>query len=179
MPAGRPTLFTQALADEIAERLANGETMKSICADEHMPSPSTVFRWELAMPEFGALVTRAREAGAYAIVGESREIADDGRNDWMEKHFRDHVSWVVNGEAVARSRLRVDQRWKEAMALAPRTFGQKTQIEHSGSIVLVNSTVEELEGELLELLASGRLKLPQGMEVIETEDDEDEFADLI
>lgn len=169
----RPTIFTQELADKIAERIAEGETLKSILSESGMPNASTVFRWEIANQEFCMLLTRAREAGAHAIIGESREIADDGRNDWMEKFGRDGEScgWMVNGEAVARSRLRVDQRWKEASALAPRTYGQKYAVEHSGGInvSLTNASDDDLVNEINELLATGRLKLPTGVQLVDEE----------
>jgi hypothetical protein len=174
MPIGRPTLFNQDLASEIAERIADGETLKSVCSDEHMPNRSTVFRWEAQDKAFCDLLARAREAGAHAIIDEGREIADDGTNDWMEKHGRNSEGWVVNGEAVARSRLRLDQRWKEAEALLPRVYGKKLNVEHSGSIAFTDASDEDLINELQELLARGVLPLPEGAELVE----EDDCSDL-
>lgn len=182
----RPSKFSQALADEIAERIAHGETLKSICEDDHMPAPATVFRWEIADQQFCKLITHARELGAHMIIAEAREIADDGRNDWMEKHGRDGqaIGWQVNGECVQRSRLRVDQRWKEATALAPRTFGQKAEmaVKHSGAIGLINLDVDdgELVAEILELVATGRFKPPGGVELMEADDveEDDDFSDI-
>lgn len=189
---GRPSKFSQELADEIAERIAHGETLKSICEDDHMPNASTIFRWEIANHDFCKLLTHAREVGSHMIIAEAREIADDGRNDWMEKHGRDgqSIGWQINGEAVQRSRLRVDQRWKEATALAPRTFGQKAEmaVKHSGAIGIVNVDVsdDELVAEIMALVTTGRLKLPGGVELEEADDDEladepddDDFSDLV
>ena len=39
---GRPTLHTTALAREICERMAAGESLRKICTDEHMPSEAAV-----------------------------------------------------------------------------------------------------------------------------------------
>ena len=65
---GRPSLYTEALADEIASRLANGETMKSICSDDHMPEVLTVWRWRHEREEFCKLIQRAREAQSEAML---------------------------------------------------------------------------------------------------------------
>ena len=42
---GRPSKYTKAVADEICLRLAKGETLRSICRDEHMPHEATVRQW--------------------------------------------------------------------------------------------------------------------------------------
>lgn len=44
-PLGRPSIFTQELADRICERIALGESMRSICRDEEMPAMQTIWRW--------------------------------------------------------------------------------------------------------------------------------------
>lgn len=172
----RPSIFSQALAEEIAERIADGETLKSVCRDEHMPNRSTIFRWEAQDKAFCDLLARAREAGAHAIIDEGREIADDGTNDWMERRGRDDqpLGWVVNGEAVARSRIRLEQRWKEAEALLPRVYGKKLNVEHSGSIAFTDMSDEELVAAALDLITRGIVPLPEGTHVL----DEEDFSDL-
>lgn len=42
---GRPTLFTDELALEICERIANGRSLRSVCLDKDMPHMATVMRW--------------------------------------------------------------------------------------------------------------------------------------
>lgn len=64
MPTGRPTSFTQEAADEICERLIDGESLRAICEEERMPAKSTVMKWLAngAFPQFVDQYTRAREA---------------------------------------------------------------------------------------------------------------------
>ncbi len=54
------------------------------------------------------------------------EIADDGRNDWMEVMSKDgeSIGWRLNGEAVQRSRLRVDARKWLMSKLLPKKYGE-------------------------------------------------------
>ena len=42
---GRPTKYTDALADEICRRIAEGEMLMQIVRDEHMPERKTVYNW--------------------------------------------------------------------------------------------------------------------------------------
>jgi hypothetical protein len=62
--ATRPTEYSEAIGQTIAERIATGETLKSVSGDSSMPSEKTLSRWRLAQPAFAAMLTQAREARA-------------------------------------------------------------------------------------------------------------------
>lgn len=135
--------YTQAAADEICERIANGEPLRVICRDEHMPAWRTVYGWINAHPDFEARIARARELGFDAIAEECIEIADDGSNDWMEKHDEktgQATGYVLNGEHVQRSKLRIEARLKLLAKWSPK-YADKQQIEHSGSVDIAATIV--------------------------------------
>lgn len=127
MPAGRPTDYSQETADIICERLADGESLRTICDDEAMPARSTVFRWLSIHQEFSDQYARAKEVQAEVLADELISIADDGRNDWMERKTEegDHLGWRENGEALRRSALRIDTRKWVAAKLLPKKYGEK------------------------------------------------------
>jgi hypothetical protein len=131
---GRPSDYTPELADAICARLAEGESVRSIGADEQMPDASTIFRWIRKHPEFCEQYARAKEESADAMGEDILDIADDARNDWMERRGEDDAGWVVNGEHIQRSRLRVEARKWLASKLKPKKYGDKMQNEHSGSV---------------------------------------------
>ena len=106
--------------------------MRSICRADEMPALSTVFLWIGKHPEFSDQYTRARESQADALFEDILEIADDARNDWMERRGEEGAGWVVNGEHLQRSRLRIDARKWMAGKLRPKKYGDKTQIEGPG-----------------------------------------------
>jgi hypothetical protein len=128
--------YTAALADAICERLADGESLRTICSEDGMPSKTTVFRWLADNEKFRDQYARAREAQADAIFDDILSIADDGRNDWMERNFGEEVRWVENGEAMRRSALRIDARKWMAGKLRPKKYGDKLDVEHSGAVEL-------------------------------------------
>ena len=132
----RPSKFTQEIAGLICERLANGESLRSICGEDVMPSQSMVFRWLASDEAFREMYARAREAQADTLFDEILDIADDARNDWMEKRSAEgeQVGWQENGEAIRRSQLRIDARKWMAGKLRPKKYGDKLDVEHGGAV---------------------------------------------
>jgi len=131
---GRPSSFTQELADTICERIADGESLRTICINEDMPNKATVFRWLAAKPEFSDQYARAREIQADTIFDEMIDIADDASNDWMERRNGDgeNIGWQMNGDHVRRSQLRIDARKWIAGKLRPKVYGDKIVQEQTG-----------------------------------------------
>lgn len=150
---GRPTLYTEEAADEICKRLADGETLKGICRDDHLPAEATVRLWaEEDREGFAERYARARMIGYYAMADELLEIADDGTNDWMVRNADHEETVTLNGEHVQRSRLRVDTRkWLLAKAL-PKVFGDKITTEHGVTDELAE-LMQSLDGQTRRLPA--------------------------
>lgn len=129
---GRPSSYTVEIGDAICERIADGESLRAICLGDDMPSKSAVFRWLGTDLAFRDQYARAKEAQAEAMADDIVDIADDGSNDWMERNAQDNPGWVANGEAIQRSRLRVDARKWVASKLLPKKYGDAVKHEHTG-----------------------------------------------
>lgn len=95
---------------------------------------SSIFLWLSKYEDFSKNYARACDERVEAMVEQSFEIADDGTNDWMEKHFGndEESSWVVNGEAVQRSKLRIDTRKWYAGRMKPKKYGDKIDVTTDG-----------------------------------------------
>lgn len=133
------TTFSQKTADLICERIANGESVRTICKDNGMPAQSTIFKWLADNAAFSEQYARAREAQADHIFEEMFEIADDATNDWMERKSKDGETspgFELNGEHIQRSRLRIDARKWMLGKMAPKKYGDKTDLVHSGTITV-------------------------------------------
>lgn len=132
---GRPSAFTDEIADTICERLAEGESLREICASDGMPNRATVFRWLAARDDFRDQYALAREAQAEALADDILSIADNSANDWMARNDPYNPGWTINGEAIARARLRVDSRKWVASKLLPKKYGERMAVEHDGTPV--------------------------------------------
>ena len=116
---GRPTSYTQELADVIVERLTE-EPMVKICAEEGMPDRKTVNRWMLANAEFASRCARAREIRAQDYVEETVAIADTPPE-------RGPTGSIDNGD-VQDKKVRISARQWYAEKIDPKRFGQKVAI---------------------------------------------------
>ncbi len=68
-------------------------------------------------------------------------IADDGRNDWMERNGEKDAGWVANGEAIQRSKLRADVR-KVCVRSGTRIASPKRyRSRHERAVVIWNGSV--------------------------------------
>lgn len=135
MPAGRPTDYTEELADKICEGVAKRISLVKICAsDDLMPEPRTVYRWLREHPEFSHNYARAREDQADYIAEEVIEIADDPELEPNDK------------------RVRVDARKWLASKYRPKVYGDKIQTEHSGKIDTGDMTADQVDARIIALL---------------------------
>jgi len=127
--AGRPSKYSKAIAEKICIGLSEGLSLRSICLSEKFPDKSTVLRWlfDDRYTEFRDQYTKARQVQAELFAEEMVDIADDGTNDWMERNGDDNEGWQQNGEAIARSRLRVDTRKWVASRLLPKVYGANVE----------------------------------------------------
>lgn len=113
-----------------------GESVRQITLLKHMPAESSIYRWLMQHDNFRKNYEIAKGLQAYRFGEELLEIADDSRNDWIEREDArtGKVTLVPNQELVERARLRVHARQWLMAKHAPRKYGDKVELEHSGKI---------------------------------------------
>lgn len=156
---GRPSKYTKEIADEICERIAEGESLRRICLSDHLPNRKTIFHWLLndTHPGFCDQYRMARDMQAENFADEMNDIADDGSNDYME-NVDDQgavIGYKLNGEHIQRSRLRIDTRKWIASKLKPKKYGDKIEVENSGSIEHKHSIGEMTDEQLANIASAG------------------------
>ena len=126
-PRGRPSTFSQEVADEIITRLSKGEPLEKICRDDHLPPVRTVNHWKEASAAFMADIAHAREAGFDALAAECLDIADETTFDTIigENGDKPNTEWI------SRSKLRIDTRLKLLAKWDPKRYGEKITQEHT------------------------------------------------
>lgn len=113
---GRPSKFTQEIADAICDEMINGRDLLDICNDDDMPGRASVYRWLKENPSFEAQYARAREALADYELAHLKKLAES-----------------CNESNVNSTRVKLNHYQWRLMKIAPRTYGDKTRTEVTGA----------------------------------------------
>lgn len=119
MPAGRPTKYNKSLAEKICKRLAEGESLRSICRDKKVPAISTIMLWVVTPNHpFSEQYMRAREAAGYShadrIVETVEKTAVGEYDPQQARAMMDGLKWA-------------------AERMAPKRHSPQQKIDHSSS----------------------------------------------
>lgn len=132
---GRPTKYTAAIAEKICERLAMGETLRSICRDEDFPHEATVRAWALDDYQgFYTQYSRARQIGLDCMADEVLHIADTPK-DGVVKITRPTGEEIRTGDMTEHRRLQVDTRKWYLSKLAPKRYDKPIEDENTGDVI--------------------------------------------
>jgi len=118
--AGRPAIYSDALAKELCLRISNGRSLSSVCRDKDMPSRSLVYDW-LADEDKKEFMDRYREADLQRAdfhADEMIEIADSVEAESAE---------------VAKARLQIDTRKWQVARMNATKYGDKQQVDNVSS----------------------------------------------
>lgn len=155
---GRPSTFTQEIADAICARLAAGEPLRAICRDEGMPPARTVFDWLSGNEAFSQQYALAREQGLDALAEQCLEIADNEQHDWeLTKKGP-----VVNDVAIGRARLQVDTRKWLLAKMAPKKYGERIDVGNADGKPFEVQDVGEAANRMAAILAAATARKGQG-----------------
>jgi hypothetical protein len=117
--------------ERVCKEIADGKSLRAICAADDMPSVETVRVWLIEDGEFSVQYARAREEQADYYADEIIDIADAAKDANL-------------------ARLQIDARKWKASKLQPKKYGDKIDLNHSGAIE--HLTDEQLESKLAILL---------------------------
>jgi hypothetical protein len=77
MPAGRPSSYSQELADEICIRISTStDSLRTICEADDMPDPRSIYRWLASNDSFSQQYARAKEQQVSVMAEEILDLAD-------------------------------------------------------------------------------------------------------
>ena len=143
---GRPTKYTQELADEICETMSQEDKgIKQLCRENpHWPSDNTIFKWRLEKQDFSRQYYAAKEKQAEVYAESTLEIAQQKHTfvdkDGNEKVDPGHVAW---------QKLNVNARQWHASKLNPRYSDKQTvAVEESKTSDALREEILKLRAEL-------------------------------
>ena len=143
----RPSSFTQEKADAICERLADGESMRSICRDENMPSTTAVLRWLSTNESFRSQYAHARELQADALADQILDISNTPEMGETET-TKEWGTEVKRADMIEHRRLQIEARKWYAGKLRPKVYGNNIEPESNDGTLTdaVNKLIDKLPG---------------------------------
>ena len=134
---GRPSKRTKAIEDEILVRLANAQSLASICRLDHMPDAATVIRWTIEDSVFCVAYNRARASQADLLFDSALDISDDESKDLI---VQEDGNVTANPSAVARAKLRIETRMRMAGKISQK-YADKPFIGDGATVNVTNNTL--------------------------------------
>lgn len=119
---GRPSTFSQAVADEIVRRIASGEPLAVICRDDGMPCDNTVRAWAKQNEPLSEAIAHAREVGHDMIAWRARMTLRGFGPDRGGESTGD----VQRDRAIADYDLKLLAKWD------PKRYGDKVALTGGG-----------------------------------------------
>jgi hypothetical protein len=144
--------FSESIAIELCERVSAGELLINICADEHLPTVRRVTQWLRENNDFALLYKDSINDRLTIFEEEVIKIADDASRDFREVVRNGRTVRVLDGDAIARAKLRVEVRLKHLKAYKPSLWGEQSTLNvKTDPHDVDNMTGEELERKIREL----------------------------
>jgi hypothetical protein len=105
---GRPSSYTDEIAEDICDGLREGLSLVDVCADDKMPDRRTVYRWMDENEAFATRIARARE----------------GQAEYMD-HLVLQTARNCTPESAPADRVKIAAFQWRAAKLKPKAFGDR------------------------------------------------------
>ena len=125
---GRPTLYTEELAEKICNAIAeNPHSVEQLYKMfDWFPSPRTVYQWLAEKETFSQRYARAKEAQVEVRQEQIVDLVTDDSNDYVIDERGRHITNTVKA---TRLRLHVEYYKWAAERLKSKKYANKTQTE--------------------------------------------------
>lgn len=129
---GRPSTYTQELADQICAELAEGKSLRTVCAAKGMPALSSIFKWMREHEEFSKQYASAKQEAADALADEVLYISDTPMMGEVRTIKPDGTIEIKQDEMLGHRRLQIDTRKWLMAKMKPKLYGDKVDVTSDG-----------------------------------------------
>lgn len=143
MGAGRPETWVSEkktiAIKTIIQRICEGESLRSILlhADRNiLPTMAVFLKWVSEDAELEKQYARAMSVRAESMFDEIIDISDETNADI---EFTDDGKMKIVGEAIQRSRLKIDARKWALSKMNPKKYGDKVDVDHTTKGEAINT----------------------------------------
>lgn len=143
-PVGRPSSYSDELAEEFCRRIRSGRNLINVCEDEDMPDDSTISRWMGRRPDFAVRIIAAREilGERYAEMALSEAAGVTDKDDvpvaalkirtWLwaaSKYAPKTYSDKVSGILASQLNVQINNNDNRSVSLSHMTLEEKVELK--------------------------------------------------
>lgn len=149
-PFGRPTIYTEELAQLICERVASCTTGLSILCKTYddLPSPDTIYQWRHKNKDFSERYLKARRCQSHFLAEQVKDIAEETRDYIYED---EKGARKIDAGIVALQKFRMNANTWLASRIDPENYGERVinenKNENAGNIEDIAKRVSEINKE--------------------------------
>jgi hypothetical protein len=136
----------ESVKDELLLRIAEGESVFTICQDTHMPARSVIYKWIREHAQFKQEYESALDQRADKYV---EQIAD------LSRHMQDRAAMGASNEEVTALKAHINSLQWIAARLNPKKYGDKQQLDIDQKVTLDD---KQLDQRLAALVAKAKAK---------------------
>jgi hypothetical protein len=134
-----------------------GESLRSICKDDHMPVQAGVYFWLQRHPEFLEQYSKAREEQADTLADEIIAISDESPETTpVYDKEGNQIDVKLDSAYIAWQKQRIEARKWTAMKLKPKKYGDRAILAGDNDNPVVVENHLNVFGELLKNLKMQR-----------------------
>ncbi len=134
-PVGRPSIYSQELADLICHELALGKSMRNVCREEDMPAMSTIFKWLRENKEFTEQYAQATAERTEAQHEDLLELGDEAVK------LAQSVDFKASNAVVSAVKLKADNLKWSMSKMKPKRYGDKVDVTSDGKAIEGNTII--------------------------------------
>jgi hypothetical protein len=152
--------YSDALAQEICERIASGELLTVICLDEHLPTVRCCNQWLRDHGEFAALYQSALSDRLSIFEEQLVQIADEAARDFDEVKSKGSVRRVLDPGKNQAAKMRIEVRRLHLKAGKPQKWGDSATIitKSDDAFDPAGMNAEELERQIADIEYKSRVR---------------------
>lgn len=153
---GRPSGYNAEIAAEICEAIAtNAKGLRALCAEnDNWPSIRTVVAWLAKHEDFQRQYARAKELQMEHMQDDILDISDEENGDAYIEYDKDGKPVAkIDGQAIQRSKLRVETRKWLMSKLAPKKYGDRIDVTSGNEPLPAPQTPVLVDARMQSLIA--------------------------
>lgn len=166
----------EQIKQHVLIEVATGRSVRRIIReDDGLCSERVFWQWHLEDEEFQQQLGRARQLGQEALLDDVHDIIDDATNDVYIEYNKDGDPVAkLDGDSIARARLRAEYRVKMAQMLNPKKYGAKVDVTSGGEKLPAGQVNQTKIDALIAVGVSRALKAREQQALPAPEENEDE-----